>query len=478
MNTSVWTSLMTILVLVLVPEVARAEVNLPQLFSDHMVLQRHQSIPVWGQADPDQRVTVSIHNTSRSTTAGEDGHWRVDLPSLKAGGPYRLTVEGSDRTVINDVLIGEVWVCSGQSNMEWHLQNTREAKEDQAVQQAQFDRIRLFKLPRMASETPENRLQKSVKWTPVIPETIRQFSAVGYFFGRRLHRVLEQPAGKQKRIPVGLIQSAWGGSKAEAWTSRSALHTHPQLRSLLSSKEDLKTRHNPAVLHNAMIRPLIPFAIRGAIWYQGESNIGKPYQYRTLFSTMIRDWRDRWQQGDFPFYYVQLAPYDYGNRGSLPLLWEAQLRTHRLLPRTGIAVINDYGNPEDIHPRTKQPVGERLARWALQQVYNQNTVASGPLYERVSIQEDQATIYFKHTGDGLRVRSGAELNQFQIAGPDRTFHPANAKIDGNTVIVHSDDVQHPVAVRYAWGDTAKPNLLNSEGLPASTFRTDGWAVDK
>ncbi len=470
---------LTILVLFVFADVSHADVKLPQLFSDHMVLQRNRPIPVWGQAAPDQRVKVSLNDSSQSTRANENGRWRVDLPAMNAGGPHRLIVEANDRTEIQDVLIGDVWLCSGQSNMEWPLKKTDEAKQQNAVKQAKHNRIRLFELPHMASDEPQEFLQKSVNWTPTTPDTIANFSAVGYFFGRRLlHALNGEGNGSDRDVPIGLIQSAWGGSKAEAWTSRQALNARPELRPIFKNMENVdRNRHTPTLLHNAMIRPLIPFGIRGAIWYQGESNMGNPFQYRTLFPAMIRDWRDRWGQGQFPFYLVQLAPYKYGDRGSLPVFWESQNLTHRILPRTGVAVINDIGNPDDIHPRTKQPVGERLARWALKQVYGRNILPSGPLFERMDVQNGRAVLHFKHTGEGLRTKSGTSLEEFEIAGPDRTFHQAKAHVKEDSVIVQSDEVEHPMAVRYAWDEVAEPNLVNSAGLPASSFRTDGWDPD-
>jgi len=456
---------------------ARADVDLPDLFSDHAVLQRGRPIPVWGRANADRRVTVSLNDHERTDRAGEDGRWRVDLPAMEAGGPYKLVIEGKGRTVVEDVMVGEVWVCSGQSNMEWPLRNTKGAHEREAVVNASHDRLRLFELPHMGALKPRRRLRQSVRWTLSEPKTAAGFSAVAYHFGRRLQQVLEGGSDGSKPVPVGLIQSAWGGSRAEAWTSRQALAARPELEPFLSKIGEIgASRHKPTVLYNAMIHPLVPFAVRGVIWYQGESNVHRPYTYRTLFPVMIRDWRDRWGQGDLPFYFVQLAPYDYGGNGRLPLLWEAQLMTHRLLSRTGIAVINDLGNPDDIHPRSKRPVGRRLARWALKRTYGREGVPSGPLFERLAIRGDRAVVYFRHTGDGLRTRVGTDLEQFRIAGRDRTFHNATARVKKDTVVVRSKKVEHPVAVRYAWSDVTSPNLINSEGLPASAFRTDGWAV--
>ncbi len=445
---------------------AQAELELPALFTDHMVLQRQRPVPVWGWAKAGTEVTVTLAGEKAKATAADDGRWRADLPPMGAGGPHTLTVSSGDGSVsVEDVLVGEVWLCSGQSNMEFALRSAASASE--AVSAADHPKMRLYEIPRLAAEEVQRDLQKDVQWRVCRPETAKGFTAVGYFFGRRLRKALD--------VPIGLIQSAWGGSAAEAWTSMEALRSKPLLKPIAARAGKIGSpNRTPARLHNAMLRPLMPFAFRGAVWYQGEANVGRAYQYRSLLPTMIRNWRDLWGQGDFPFYFVQIAPFDYGDRGSLPILWESQALTHRMVPNTGVAVINDHGNPENIHPKRKRPVGERLARWALARDYGRDIVPSGPLFRSLTVEGNKAIVRFDHTADGLKTRDGEPPTHFRIAGRDRSFHAATARIEGDTVVVSADAVPHPVAVRFAWEDVASPNLVNSEGLPASAFRTDDW----
>lgn len=637
----------------------QAEVRLPAIIGDNMVLQQDVKVRIWGNANPGERVIVTFRNKSANTVADAKGSWQVWLEPQKAGGPSELVVKGDNLLTIKNVLVGEVWVCSGQSNMEWPLSNTIGA--DEAVSQANYPEIRLFTVEHHTSATPLADLKG--RWVVTTPAEAAQFSAVGYFFGRELHQ--------QLKVPVGLINTSWGGTPAEAWTSNEALLAVPELKPILEKYEaslkslpeakeayaraltqweeknlyldagnkgeslgyadpdfatkdwsqmdlpkqfesaglmidgavwfrkvvelpeawsgkdlvlnltsiddqdvtyfngkkvggigretqnsymvprkyvvpaslvrggrnviavrvfdsageggfgrggmmtlgpagvaesqliplrgnwdykvelSLEPKHpdwgsrpeavgaanqnSPSVLYNAMIAPLIPYSIRGAIWYQGESNAGRAYQYRTLFPTMIRNWRTAWGQ-QFPFYFVQLANWHASKAEPDESDWaelrEAQTMTLRE-PQTGMAVTIDIGDENDIHPRNKLDVGRRLAAWALADTYRQKVIQSGPLFEKSLIDGDKVKIQFKY-GAGLKTIDGGPVKGFAIAGEDRRFVWADARIEGDTVIVSSAKVPKPVAVRYGWADNPIANLYNKAGLPASPFRTDDW----
>ncbi len=452
-------------------------------------------------------VTVTIAGRQAQTTADENGKWAVSLKPLEYGGPFTLRVTGHNSIVVRDVLVGEVWVCSGQSNMQMAVASVNNAKKE--IAEADYPSIRLFTVPRRVAARPLS--DTTGNWTACSPETVPGFSAVGYFFGRELHKALG--------VPVGLIHTSWGGTPAEAWTSRPALEAVGELKQLVDDLDkriisypkalaDYHKAHaewekaaqkakaegakvppepkapqdpnaspwRPAGLFNGMISPLIPFAIRGAIWYQGESNASRAWQYRTLFPTMIRDWRKHWGQGDFPFLFVQLANFKARKSQPAESAWaelrEAQLMT-LALPNTGMAVIIDIGEANNIHPKNKQDVGKRLAAWALGTTYGKDVVISGPIYDSMTIEGNRIRMRFKHVDGGL-VAKGGRLKGFAIAGEDRKFYWAHAKIDGDTVVVRSFRVPKPVAVRYAWADNPECNLYNAAGLPASPFRTDEW----
>lgn len=638
---------------------ARAEVRVPALIGDNMILQQGAPARLWGTAAPGERVSVNVADRTASAAADDRGNWHVFVGPLKAGGPYTLTIAGSNTLTFRNVLVGEVWVCSGQSNMEWPLSQTDGGQEEAA--RATQDEIRFFTVEKKTSAEP---LADVVgRWVVATPAEALGFSAVGYYFGRELHSRL--------RVPVGLIHSSWGGTPAEAWTSRGALAARAEFKPILERYEQemrdlprLKVEHarrlaewgrqymvadtgnkgealgfadparaaegwkqmrlpqpwesaglnldgviwfrrdvvvpaawvgrdlilslgpiddhdtsyfngervgatgdetpnthnfvrrytvpgrlvragrnvvavrvhdrmggggfgggpmslapaaegagaalplagewdykpeavveakpvdysnypgpgpdnqnNPSVLYNAMLAPLTPYAIRGAIWYQGESNAGRAYQYRTLFPAMIRDWRAAWGQGDLPFYFVQLANWRARKAEPAESDWaelrEAQSWTMRDVPLTGMAVTVDIGDAEDIHPRNKRDVGLRLARWALFDTYKQRVVPSGPLYESHKVEGDRVRIRFQHAA-GLKTADGRAPVGFAVAGPDRMFVWAEARVEDDTVVVWSKDVPRPVAVRYAWADNPAVNLYNAENLPASPFRTDDW----
>ncbi|HBO45865.1 MAG TPA: sialate O-acetylesterase, partial [Planctomycetaceae bacterium] len=446
---------------------------------------------IWGWAEPGEQVSVELSAESRTPSteqvemrsavfqADDQGCWKVELDALAPNQTATMTVTDAsgEKTVIKNILVGEVWLCSGQSNMEWPLARANDAKKE--IAEAKHPRIRFFQVKNRTADKPQTDCEG--QWVECSPETAGSHTAIGYLFGRELLNTLD--------TPVGLIQSDWGGTPAETWTSREALEAQPSLEPLLErwdalAKKDKKmagSAHRPANLYNAMIAPITSYAIRGAIWYQGEGNVGRAYQYRTLFPTMIADWRARFGLPEMPFGFVQIAPFKYtrqpnqGNPQFCAELWEAQRLTLLATPGTGMVVTTDIGNVADIHPTNKQDVGHRLALWALATVYGKdNVVYSGPMYKSMAVEGDKIRLSFDHVGGGLAAREDKPLSHFVIAGEDKVFHPATAQIDGHTIVVSSDAVPKPLAVRFAPEETAEPNLMNREGLPASPFRTDDW----
>ena len=470
-----WAVLILALI-VATPSAVFSATTLPAIIGDHMVLQRGQPIPIWGRDDPGTEVEVAIAGKSASAKADEAGKWSVELPAMEAGGPHTLTVKGSGEINVKDVLVGEVWLCSGQSNMEWTVSRSNDREDEIAA--ANYPRIRHIKIPHVAADTPRSDVN-SRGWQVSSPATAGNFTAVGYFFGRHISKELD--------VPVGLIGSNWGGTRIEPWTPPVGFRKVPKLASIAKNLEkypekrkDGSINHqSPLALYNGMIHPLVPFAIRGALWYQGESNHGEGMLYHEKMKALIYGWRALWKREDLPFYFVQLAPYRYGGDPTrLPGIWEAQLKTLSV-PHTGMAVTVDIGNVGDIHPRNKQDVGKRLALWALAKTYGRKyLVYSGPLYRSMKVEGEEVRLRFDHVGGGLVSRDGAPLSRFTIAGADRKFVEAKARIDGDTVVVHTDGVEKPVAVRFAWHQEAEPNLSNEEGLPASPFRTDDWTAKK
>jgi sialate O-acetylesterase len=501
--------ILSVVLLLAVAGVSLADIRLPAIIGDNMVLQQGQKATIWGWADPDEEVLVSVswHNMKWGVTAGRNGKWVYKMNPPKAGGPYEMTLTGKNTITIKNILVGEVWVCSGQSNMQMSVQSSNNAKEEIAA--ANYPNIRLFTVQREVAQEPQADCKGN--WTLCSPETVPGFSAAGYFFGRELYQKLG--------VPVGLIHTSWGGTPAEAWTRRGVLKSDTDFKPILDrydaavkrypqAKQEYEQKleqwkqaaekaraegknpprrpsapfgpghpHSPSGLYNAMIAPLIPFSIRGAIWYQGESNAGRAYQYRKLFPAMIKNWRADWGEGNFPFLFVQLANFqavkpDPGESDWAELR-EAQFMTLSL-PNTGMATIIDIGEANDIHPKDKQDVGKRLALWALATTYGEKIVYSGPLYKSMEVKGNQIILHFDDIGSGLMARDDEPLKGFAIAGSDRKFVWADAKIEGDTVVVSSDQVPEPVAVRYAWANNPVCNLYNKEGLPASPFRTDQW----
>ncbi|GMV98841.1 MAG: 9-O-acetylesterase [Phycisphaerae bacterium] len=486
---------------VLVPTTAgpaMAEVRLPAILGDHMVVQQGLPVPVWGWADAGEEVTVTLGDQKKSAQAGADGKWLVRLDALSAKAePVEITIAGKNRIVLKDVLIGEVWICSGQSNMQWPVSASK--NKDEEIAAADYPRIRLFSVPRTMSEKPLEDTKG--EWTACTPRTVPDFSAVGYFFGRDLHKQLD--------VPVGLIHTSWGGTPAESWTSRAALEADADFKPILDRWQQARENypavlakwkeeadkaqaegkalprrptapdadpHRPCVLFNAMIAPLVPVAHRGVIWYQGESNAGRAYQYRKLLPAMIKSWRDAFGREDSAFLIVSLANFtpvkDEPGESEWAELREAQAMT-AAMPHNGLAITIDVGEANDIHPKDKQTVGNRLMRQALRVAYGKRTpAASGPVFDSMEI--DGRTVRLKFKNARRLVAKGGELKGFAVAGEDRKFYWAKAAIEGNVVVLTCDQVPQPKAVRYAWANNPVCNLYNAAGLPAVPFRTDDW----
>jgi len=424
---------------------AFAEVSTPAIFGSHMVLQRDVPIPVWGWAAAGEEVTVTLDSRVEKTNAGADGGWKVTFPPLKTGGdPHTLSVAGTNTLRFDDILVGDVWVGSGQSNMEWSLAASGNPKETIAA--ANHPQLRLFHVPKVQDKAPARDVKSA--WKVCTPENTQSFSAVLYHFGVKLQAEL--------KIPIGLINSSWGGSPIEPWT----IH-------------DGKS----GGMYNGMIAPLVPFPVRGFTWYQGETNVLQKngLAYVDKMQNLIGGWRQAWGNDQLPFYYVQIAPWEGRYEGDeLCKLWEAQAAALKI-PGTGMAVTTDLvDNIKDIHPKNKLDVGQRLARWALAKTYGQSgLVYSGPLFKAATVDGNRLRLSFAHA-KGLKSRDGNALTEFEVAGADGTFVPATATVDGETVVVSAAGVAEPKLARFGWRSIANPNLVNSEGLPASPFQTDGW----
>ncbi len=491
----------------------RADVKLPQLLSDGVVLQQGIKVNIWGIADPGEHVTVTLQEEHSAAVTDGSGQWRIKLGPLNPGGPFTLTVVGNNTVVVHDVLVGEVWVCSGQSNMEMPVSpngwSAGVLNYENEVSRADDPTLRMFTVQHAVADKPQTDVEGS--WVPARGESIGNFSATAYFFGRELQKVLN--------VPIGLIHSSWGGSRAEAWTSRGTFESDPEFKSILEDRTTLLSTYpkvyqdfdeqltqwrrdsdkaegeglivppppsvpkdprsdpaRPSGLFNAMVMPLTPFAIRGVIWYQGESNSDRPFQYRKLFPAMIHDWRQAWGEGDFPFLYVQLANWGVHTlKWRWPELREAQSMALSV-PKTAMAVTIDIGDGSNIHPRNKQDVGYRLALAAQGIAYGRDVIYSGPTYESMTIEGGSIRLRFKHAQGGLVAKSLSiiSVSGFEVAGADRKYVGADARIEGDTVVVSSVDIAHPVAVRYAWGMNPRPSIYSRAGLPASPFRTDQW----
>ena len=456
---------------------AEAKVTLPAIFSDNMVLQQNTQVNVWGKAAPGERVTVKASWMDKVVTAkaAANGKWSVKLKTPEATTNQSITVSGENTIIINNVLIGEVWLCTGQSNMEFPVSRNPDVKwktgmlnEAEEMKDADYPEIRLFHVEHQLA--PEGEMDECEgQWLVCNPKNLSDFSAVGFVFGRKLH--------KELKMPVGLIQSTWGGTHAESWTKLEVMKKNPLYADVLkdfASKDAKQKNKIPATLWNGMIHPILGYTIKGNIWYQGESNAIRADKYQQVFTNMINSWRKEWKQPDMPFYFVQIAP-QYGQPATIR---EAQLKTWQSgLKNVGMAVITDAGDSLDIHPRNKTVTGERLAAWALAKQYDRDVAYSGPLFKAMKVEGNKAVLSFDYVEDGLRTPDNEPVKGVIIAGADRRFYPATAVIKGNTLEVSAPQVADPVAVRYAYCNFFRVNLYNKAGFPATPFRTDAWEPD-
>lgn len=489
----------------------QAQTRVASIFADDMVLQRDRPIVIWGWDAPGTQVSARLGTASGTSTTSDDSSWSITLPPLQAGGPHELVITGSVTVRRDNILIGEVWLCSGQSNMEFRLDRSEGGADAIAVSDDPW--LRLCTIPRTLAETPQRHGE--APWASAGPGSTARFSAVAYWFGKMLRDSL--------RIPIGLVHSSWGGTAAESWMPREVLERDPSFRPIIDRwEEGLKTfpekqaeflkrkpeldaqwskdsaanamvhrapparpqaprgpgsRDTPSGQWNAMIHPWLQYGIQGVIWYQGEANASRASQYRELFPALIETWRAGWNDPDMPFYYVQLPNLQRGQdirKEGWPALRDAQ-RSALTVPHTGMAVTIDVGDPMDLHPRNKRPVGERLARLALSHTYGWTSVVpSGPLYAGHRIEKNTFVVGFTGVAGGLHSRTGGLLSGFLIAAVDQVFRPAQARIEGDSVIVWHPDIPQPVAVRYAWAEDPDWSLMNAAQLPASPFRTDAW----
>jgi sialate O-acetylesterase len=437
-----------------------ANVSLPSVFGDNMVLQQKSDVKIWGWAKTWERVTIKAEwmKEELSVVADNQGTWSITFPTPSAGGPYKMTISGFNRIEFNNVLIGEVWLCSGQSNMEWSARSGIINAEEE-IKNADYPQIRLFSVYHSTSKFPQEHL--TGQWSECNPETMQSFSVVAYFFARKLNRELG--------IPVGLINSSWGGTPAEAWMPEEVISGDPVLKEAASRQKPVPWGPvEPGRIFNAMISPIIPFKIAGVIWYQGEANTINADAYTPLLSALIGSWRDKWHE-NFPFYFAQIAPFRYGRPFEGAEVREAQRRALKVTD-TGMIVLSDIGDTTNIHPKNKQDVGLRFAIMALNRHYKTiQTEDSGPLFREISIDKNKVIISFDHA-EGLYTK-GEKPTCFEIAGTDQIFYPAEAKIKDNKVFLQSSAVKEPVSARFAWGNTSTPNLFNGAGLPASCFNS-------
>ncbi len=494
--------LLLLLALCLSFSTLKAQLSLPHVFSDHMVLQRNMDNPVWGKASPGEKITLTIAGQNHQTIADKSGNWRVILNPMKAGGPFKLNVQGHNEISLEDILIGEVWHCAGQSNMQFSLNKVSNSEVE--IASANYPEIRFLDIPRFGSQELHDDI--NAKWVVCTPESAKRFSATGFLFGRRLHNTLG--------VPIGLINTAWGASSLETWIPRESLDESKEYNELLEdwdtalgnytdevlenaqkkydkwlaagkpgnmqwSPRDITTGQNaPANGFNAMINPIVGYGIRGAIWCQGETNLGRAYQYRTMFPLLINSWREIWGQGAFPFYWVQMADFTPEDSKPSESMWaelrEAQTMTLSV-PNTGEVITMDLGEGRDIHYKNKQEVANRLVRHALKNDYGYEMKSNSPRYQSMELKGSVITITFDCIDQGLYAFDVEEVKGFAIAAKNKKFVWAKARIVGkNKVEVYSDEISKPLAVRYGWGHNPVVNLYDLNGLPVTGFRTDDW----
>ena len=450
-----------------------AKVVLPKIFASGMVMQQQTDANLWGEAKADATVNIatSWNKKTVSVKAGNDGKWTAKIQTPAAGGPYSITFNDGEKTVIDNILVGELWICSGQSNMEMPMKGFKNQPVENAVEDILHSgdsKMRLFTVKRTSLYQPATDVVG--EWKEASPEAVRNFSATAYYFGRELRRMLN--------VPVGLIVTSWGGSSCEAWMNRDWLKAFPQIE-LPASQETIKSKNRTAtVLYNGMLHPLVGISMRGVIWYQGEENVSRSGYYADLFSRMIKGWREEWKEGDFPFYFCQIAPYDYNIIGwgqyNSAFLREQQAKAEKMNKNVGMACLMDAGLEYGIHPRKKQLAGMRLALLALDKTYGIKGITSETArYKDVEFKGDTAVITFERAGMWVYGKDGLKSNLFEVAGEDRVFHPAKAWIERSKLYVKCDEVKKPVAVRYAFKDWADGDLF-CDGLPVSSFRTDNW----
>ncbi len=457
-----------------------ADITLSKLFSDHMVLQRQSSLPVWGTATPGVNLTITFAENKYTATADAKGRWSTSIVTGEAGGPFELQVneDGSELTVgVANILVGDVWICGGQSNMAWPVSKALNP-ETEIEHSRNFPKIRLFSIERTTSPKPLDAFGVVKPWAVCGPDSVADFSAVGYFFAKRIRKDIED-------VPIGLINASMPGSTCEAWISRPALDSVEEFAPLLKhwdESQEVTGPSHPANLYNAMVAPMTRFPVKGVIWYGGEANVGRGHQYRSLFPALIADWRKNFGQPNLPFVFAQLAPFQYLDRGEFALqeAWETQLKTALDVPAVSMAVLLDVGKMDDIQPRNKQSVAQRLAKLALADVYGieSASAARGPMFQSISNQGSKIRVAFSQTGNQLRIgETNPELIGFEICGQDKVFHPASATIvEDIAVEVSSPKVDQPIAVRFGWNLEVTPNLVNESGLPASPFRSDDFPI--
>ncbi|WP_443939390.1 sialate O-acetylesterase [Pedobacter sp. MW01-1-1] len=457
---------------------AGATVKPASLFTDHMVLQQQSNVAIWGWAKASSKVKIitSWNKKSYTVNADANGKWKAKVETPTAGGPYEIELNDGDKLILSDILIGEVWFCGGQSNMEMPMKGFKSQPilgSNEAILKSTNSNLRLYTVPRSSVlERQEN--SKPSLWKLAEPESVANFSATAYYFGSMLSELLH--------IPVGLINDSYGGSSIEAWMSPEDLKPFPEVK--IPSKGDTikEVSRTPSTLYNGMLFPIIGYGIKGAIWYQGESNYDRSDRYEDLFPAMVSNWRKAWDAGEFPFYFAQIAPYKYaqlppyhkGGKFNSAFLRDAQRKSVAKIPNSGMAVLLDIGEENCIHPANKKQGGTRLAYLALAKTYGMKGFGyASPLYDSMVVDKNKVTIKFQNLPNGL-TSFGAPLNQFEIAGADKKFYPAKANISGSTVVVYADQVANPVAVRYAFKDFVVGDLFGNDGLPVSSFRTDNW----
>ena len=457
-----------IAVLLIFSLASKADIRLPNIINSNMVLQQQSAVKLWGWAGPNEKIyiTTSWNNKLDSTITTRDAGWMLTVQTPAAGGPYKITLKGDNKIILDNVLIGEVWVCSGQSNMEmnygWGLPDVKAE-----LPTCKNNNIRFFNMPKTTAKTPQDNC--SGEWQACDSNTLKHFSAVGYFFGKKLNTELN--------VPIGLINASWGGTPAEVWAPADDVNNSPDLKASAAKLQPYDWwPYLPGAAFNGMIAPVTNYNVAGAIWYQGESNTVAPKTYSKLLTTMIASWRRVWDK-ELPFYYVQIAPYAYGEKHISALVREQQTKAMNY-PKTGMAVITDLVDDiKDIHPRDKHTVGYRLANWALTETYlKQGITCKSPMYKSMEVINANAVISFDNAPTGLMVK-GANITEIYIAGADKIFFAASATIENNKLIVSSPEVAQPAAVRFAFSNKAMANLFSKEGLPVNPFRTDDWEVD-